>query len=116
MQEYVAASFICGDEAKASFPYPTVNLSILEVTGGVQERTILVTGLVGECSADWRGEFWALVWDHGGRFAKPFARNDWTREWTGYGDRQARSFRSIFDRRQREGGWGDRRGRHGGTG
>ena len=112
MQEYIAASFICGDEAKASFPDPTVSFSILEA----KERTILVTGLVGECSADWRGEFWALVWDHGGRFAKPFARNDWTREWTGYGGRQARSFRSIFNRRQREWGWSDRRRGREGTG
>ena len=112
MQEYVAASCICGDEAKASFPYPTVDLSILEAAGG----TILVAGLVRERSAGRRGEFWALVWNHGGRFAQPFARYDWAREWTGYGDRQTRSFRSIFDRRQGEGGWGDGRRRRGGTG
>ena len=116
MQEYVAASFICGDEAKASFRDPTVNFSILEATGGVQERTILVAVLVGKGSADWRGEFWALVWDRGGRFAKPFARNDWTRKWADYGGRQARSFRSIFDRRQREGRWSDRRRGREGTG
>ena len=116
MQEYVATSFICGDEAKASFRDPTVNFSILEATGGDLERTILVAVLVGKGSAYWREKVWALDWNRGGRFAKPFARNDWTRKWADYGSRQARSFRSIFDRRQREGRWGDRRRGREGTG
>ena len=78
MQENVAATRICDDEAKASFPYPTVDMSILEVTGG----TILGSGLFRGRSVGWRGEFWALIRSGGGRFAHPFARHDWTREWT----------------------------------
>ena len=114
MQEYVATPFICGDETEASFRDPTVNDSILEATGGDLERTILVAVLVGKGSAYWRERVWALDWNRGGCFAKPFARDDWARKWAGYRSRQARSFKSVFDRRQREGSWGGRReGREG---
>ena len=116
MQEYVATPFICGDESEASFRDPTVDFSILEATGGDLERTILDAVLDGKGSAYWRDEVWALNWDRGGRFAKPFARDDRTRKWTGYGSRQARSFKSVFDRRQREGRWGDRWGGREGAG
>ena len=116
MQEYVATPFICGDETKASFPDPTVNFSILEATGKNLERTILDAVLVGKGSAYWRDKVWALNWDRGGRVAKPFARNHWTRKWTDYRSRQARSFKSVFDRRQGEGRWSDRRGGSEGAG
>ena len=100
MQEYVATPFICGDESEASFRDPTVNDSILEATGGGLVRTILIAVLVGEGSTYWRERVWALGWHHGGCFAKPFARTDWAGKWAGCRSRQARSFRTIFDRRQ----------------
>ena len=100
MQEYVANPFISGDESEASFRDPTVDFSILDATGGDLERTILIAVLVGEGSAYRRDRIWALDWHRGGCFAKPFARSDWAGKWPGYRSRQARSFRSIFDRRQ----------------
>ena len=83
MYEYVTASIICDDEAKVSIPYPTVDFSILEDAG----RTILGSGLFGNRSVGRRGEFWALVGNKRGRFAQPFARNNWAREWAEYGYR-----------------------------
>ena len=79
VQEHVAATRICDDEAKASFPYPTVDMSILKVTGG----TILESELFRGRSVGWEGEIWALDRSGGGRFAHPFAWYDWTREWIG---------------------------------